>query len=137
MMEYKGYIGAVEFDDEAKILSGRVMGIRDVITFQAENAGDILKEFRASVDDYLDFCKQRGEEPDSKFSGKFVLRLDPELHRKLNMVADAEKKSLNAVAAELLGRAVGYSGKSSLAKQSPRKVQSIKAKARSRHKVSA
>ena len=34
MMEYKGYIARVEFDDEADILHGEVINTRDVITFQ-------------------------------------------------------------------------------------------------------
>ena len=106
MMEYKGYIGAVEFDEDAQILHGRVVGIRDVITFQADKASDIPKAFHDSVDDYLAFCTSRGEQPDRAYSGQFVLRLDPKLHRKLDMLADASKKSLNAVATELLDQAV-------------------------------
>ena len=61
MMQYKGYMGHVEYDDEAKILHGRVLGITDVITFQADTAREIEKAFRDSVDDYLQFCAQRGE----------------------------------------------------------------------------
>jgi predicted HicB family RNase H-like nuclease len=75
MMEYKGYIGKVEFDDEAGILNGEVLNIRDVITFEGTSVEEIYQPFRDSVDDYLDFCARRGESPEKPFSGKFVARL--------------------------------------------------------------
>ncbi len=102
MMEYKGYIGMVEFDDEASIFHGEVVNTRDVITFQGKSVAEIKKAFQESVDDYLEFCKERGEEPEKPFSGKFVLRMEPELHRALAVAARREKKSLNSLIVEKL-----------------------------------
>jgi len=104
MMEYKGYIGVVEFDDEAGIFHGEVVNTRDVITFQGKSVAEIKKAFRESVDDYLEFCKERGEEPDKPFSGKLVLRMEPELHRALAVAARRERKSLNSLIVERLER---------------------------------
>ncbi len=104
MMHYKGYIGKVEFDPDARILHGEVLGIRDVVTFQGDSVPELEKAFRESIDDYLAFCKERGEQPDKPFSGQFVLRLNADLHRRLNMLAQAEGKSLNAFVAECLSR---------------------------------
>ena len=104
MMHYKGYFGKVEFDDEAKVLHGEVAGLRDVVTFQADSVDGIEKAFRDSVDDYLAFCKQRGEEPEKPFSGQFVIRADSELHRRLSAIAQASGKSRNAVVLEFLRR---------------------------------
>jgi predicted HicB family RNase H-like nuclease len=106
MMRYKGYIGRVEFDAEAGILHGEVVGIRDVVTFQGESVGQVEQAFRDSVDDYLAFCSQRGEPPNRPCSGNFVLRIDSELHRKVDMLARTSGKSLNAWVAECLNRAV-------------------------------
>ena len=64
MMEYKGYNGKVEMDDEAGILHGEVINIRDVITFEGTSVDEIQRAFRESVDDYLDFCAQRNESPE-------------------------------------------------------------------------
>ncbi len=61
-MQYLGYIGKVEFDPEANILHGELVGIRDVVTFQGRSVKEIEKAFRESVDDYLDFCRKRGEQ---------------------------------------------------------------------------
>jgi len=83
MMQYKGYIGHLVFDDEAEI-------------FQGESVEEIKKEFRESVDDYLEFCESRNESPDKPFSGKLSLRLEPELHQQAFIAAKKEKKSLNS-----------------------------------------
>ena len=74
-MKYKGYTGHVEYDDEAKIFHGEVLGIKDVVTFQGTTVDEIEQAFKDSIDDYLAFCAQRGEEPDRPFSGKFNLRI--------------------------------------------------------------
>jgi len=107
MMEYKGYLGVVEFDDEADIFHGEVVNTRDVITFQGKSVKDLRKAFVESVNDYLEFCAQRGEAPDKPFSGKFMLRLKPELHRKAYLAAKREGKSLNSWVAERLENVTG------------------------------
>ena len=106
MMEYKGYIGKVEIDDEAGILYGEVINVRDVITFEGISVDEIQKAFRESVDDYLDFCAQRGESPEKPFSGKFVIRLPAELHRKAYIQAKLSDKSLNGWVTDILQNAL-------------------------------
>jgi predicted HicB family RNase H-like nuclease len=69
MMEYQGYIGRVGFDDEAEVFHGEVINTRDVITFQGQSVAELTKAFKDSIDDYLAFCKARGETPDKPFSG--------------------------------------------------------------------
>jgi predicted HicB family RNase H-like nuclease len=96
MMNYKGYAAKVEFDDEAMIFHGEVIGIRDVVTFQGKSIKEIEKSFHDSVDDYLDLCKERGEAPDKPFSGRFVVRVSPEIHRKVYVSAKKSGQSINA-----------------------------------------
>ena len=102
MMQYKGYTGRVEFDDEADIFHGEVIGLRDVITFQARTVEEVKKAFHDSVDDYLEFCAKRGEEPEKPFTGKLMLRIPPELHRKVYVAAKQSGSSLNTWIAETL-----------------------------------
>ncbi|QSJ17409.1 type II toxin-antitoxin system HicB family antitoxin [Nostoc sp. UHCC 0702] len=97
MMKYKGYEAVVEFDAEAEIFHGEVINIRDVITFQGSSVSELKQAFYDSVDDYLDFCKERGEEPDKPFSGKFMVRINPELHKKIVIKAKKEGQSLNSI----------------------------------------
>ncbi len=122
MMEYQGYIGKVEFDDEASIFHGEVINTRDVITFRGKSVAELKKAFRESVDDYLAFCAERGEEPDKPFSGQFVTRVSPDLHRQASVAAGVAGKSLNAWVAEQLqtaidgGSLVGIRGQSKILK---------------------
>jgi predicted HicB family RNase H-like nuclease len=118
MMEYKGYVGKVEFDDEAGIFHGEVLDTRDVITFQGRSVDELKTAFQESIDDYLAFCKQRGEEPNKPFSGQFVTRIPPELHRQVNLAASLSGKSLNAWVAEQLQAAVASIKSMNVAKAS-------------------
>ena len=106
MMEYKGYIGKVEIDEEAGILYGEVLNVRDVITFEGASVEEVQQAFQESVDDYLDFCARRGESPEKPFSGKFVLRLPAELHRKAYIQAKLKDKSLNSWVTDVLQSAI-------------------------------
>jgi len=103
-LSYKGYIGVVTYDDEAGIFHGEVINLRDVITFQGESASELRQALRDSVEDYLAFCAERGEEPEKPFSGNLPLRIDPELHRKIFIRARREGKSLNRWINEALER---------------------------------
>jgi predicted HicB family RNase H-like nuclease len=109
MMEYQGYIGKVEFDDEASIFHGEVINTRDVITFQGKSVAELKKAFRASINDYLAFCAERGEEPDKPFSGQFVTRVSADLHRRVSLAASRAGKSLNAWVADQLQSAIDRS----------------------------
>ncbi len=102
MMEYKGYVAKVEFDDEAEIFHGEVINLRDVITFEGESVAGLKQAFEESVEDYLAFCAERGESPEKPYSGKFSIRLDPELHRKISVKARSANKSLNSWISETL-----------------------------------
>ncbi len=105
MMEYKGYLGKAEFDDEADIFHGEVLLTRDVVTFQGRSVSSLKKAFHDSVDEYLAFCDEQGADPEKPFSGKFVLRLDPEAHRHAALAAKIAGKSLNAWVVELINQA--------------------------------
>jgi len=102
MLTYKGYTGRVELDDESMIFHGEVLDLRDVITFQGKSVKEIERAFRDSIDDYLEFCAECGDEPDKPFSGRLMLRLPPELHRKVYVQSQHEGKSINQWIADKL-----------------------------------
>jgi len=105
LIEYKGYQGHVRFDADAGILHGEVLHLKDVVTFQGRTVEEVKAAFHDSVDDYLEFCAERGEQPDKPYSGKFLVRLEPEMHRRLATQALSHGKSLNAYVAEKLEQA--------------------------------
>lgn len=105
MLNYKGYVGHLDVDDEAGLIFGRVLDIRDVVTFKGETVAEAKQAFQDSVDDYLDFCTELGQEPDKPFSGKLPFRTTPERHRKLFLAATKAGKSINAWMDDVLAQA--------------------------------
>ena len=95
-MKYKGYTAKIEFDDQANVFHGEVLNLRDVITFQGRTVEELRNAFHDSVEDYLDFCAYRNEPPEKPYSGRFVVRLTPSLHRAIATQARLADKSLNA-----------------------------------------
>jgi predicted HicB family RNase H-like nuclease len=106
MMEHKGYFARVEFDDDANIFHGEVINLRDVITFEGEAVEELKQAFHDSVDDYLDLCAKRGEDPEKPYSGKFVVRVEPELHKNITIEARKEGKSLNVWVSDAISKAL-------------------------------
>jgi len=102
MLKYKGYTGHADYDDEAGIFHGEVLHTRDVITFQGRSVKELETAFRDSVDDYLAWCAERGKTPDKPYSGKFVIRIPPEMHRQLVEVSSRQGKSVNTIVVEQL-----------------------------------
>ncbi len=105
-MEYKGYYARVEFDEESDIFHGEVINISDIVTFEGTSVDELKQAFQDSIDDYLDFCAERGEDPVKPYSGRFVVRINPELHKSIAIEAKAEGKSLNALVNEILSKSV-------------------------------
>ncbi len=101
-MQYKGYVGKFDYDPKAEIFHGEVINLRDVVTFQGLSISELKEALAESVEDYLSFCHEQGEDPDKPYSGKFHLRIKPELHREAAEVAAISGKSLNAWIADTL-----------------------------------
>jgi len=108
MMEYKGYLSHVEFDDEANIFHGEVINIRDVITFQGKSVNELRQAFEDSVEDYLAFCAELEEKPDRPFSGHFTVLLSSEVHRKIILAAEKAGKGLDRWVADALFQAAEF-----------------------------
>ena len=106
MLKYKGYMGVVQFDDEAMIFHGEVVGLRDVITFRGKTPKEIKKEFEKSIDGYLLWCEELGQEPEHPFSGNIHLRLKADLHARLASEAKLQGISLNNYINKTLQRSI-------------------------------
>jgi len=104
-MKYRGYAARIEFDERDDIFVGRVIGARDAICFHADNVVDLKREFRASIDDYLNYCAEKGLAPDRPASGKLMLRIPPEVHAASLIAAQVAGESLNQWAARALSEA--------------------------------
>jgi predicted HicB family RNase H-like nuclease len=115
-MKYKGYQGTVTYDDEAKIFYGEVVGLKDVITFQGTTVDELDQAFKDSIDDYLEFCKKKGRDPEKPFSGNLMLRLPPKIHEEATIEAKYRGISLNSFLTEIISKEV-HQKKTSLRKR--------------------
>ena len=95
VMNYKGYTGSVEFSEEDHIFYGKVLGISSLISYEGENATDLLNDFHGAVDDYLNECQAAGKDPEMAFKGSFNVRISPELHKKIYIYASTHNMSMN------------------------------------------
>ena len=108
-IEYKGYIGSVEFSEEDNLFFGKVMGIRSLISYEGENSTDLITDFHNAIEDYLEACKAEGREPEKAYKGSFNIRISPELHRQLVVCATSQQMSLNSFVENALRKSVSAS----------------------------
>ena len=105
-MEYKGYVGSVEFSEADGVFFGQVMGIRSLISYEGTTAGELVEDFHGAVDGYLELCRAQGTEPERAYKGSFNVRISPELHRKAAICAAAQNISLNSLVEQSLEKYV-------------------------------
>lgn len=105
-MEYKGYVGSVEFSEHDSVFFGQVMGIRGLISYEGTTAGELVEDFHGAVDGYLELCQAQDIEPERAYKGSFNVRISPELHRKAAICAAARNISLNSLVEQSLEKYV-------------------------------
>lgn len=104
MLEYKGYLGSVEYSDEDEVLHGRLEFIRDLVTYEGMDAKSLKAAFHEAVDDYLELCEIQGRKPDVPLKGSFNVRPGRDLHRRAMLYAKRRGMNLNTVVSEALRR---------------------------------
>ena len=107
MIEYKGYVGIVQYDADLDTFHGTVVNTQDVISFYGSSVEELHAEMRQSIEAYLDFCEEQGRPPEKPYSGSLTVRTSPELHRKIAMAAARRRQSMNQFVQMALERAVG------------------------------
>jgi len=105
-IEYKGYIGSIEYSSEDKCFFGKLEMINDLVTFEATNAEELETNFHNAVDEYLQTCEELGREPQKTFKGVFNVRIDTKLHQEIYREALRCGVSLNSYIKETLQQRV-------------------------------
>ena len=105
-MKYKGYVAEVGFDDADRIFVGRLIGVREAGAFHADTVAGLTQAFEETVDHYLEICAGLGQEPAKPYSGKFNVRLQPDLHAAVAAAAARRGVSMNQFVSEALERSV-------------------------------
>jgi predicted HicB family RNase H-like nuclease len=102
LMTVDGYTAKIEYDEELDLFRGEILGLNGGADFYGKNPKELRAEFKKSLQVFLEVCAEKGIEPRRSFSGKFNLRIPPELHEQLAIAAQAEGKSINLLAQEAL-----------------------------------
>lgn len=96
-MQYKGYVGSIEFSENDCVFFGKVQGIRSLISYEGTTAQELLDDFHGAVDDYLALCEEEGTEPEIAYKGSLNLRFkDAETHKRAAIYAMEHNQSLNS-----------------------------------------
>ena len=106
VMEIEGYKAVIKYDPDIDMFRGEFVGLSGGADFYASNIEDLHKEGEKSLKVFLEMCNEEGINPRKEYSGKFNLRVSPELHAEVAAKAAAEGKSLNKCVADMLDQAV-------------------------------
>lgn len=113
-MEYRSYIGSVEFSEEDCLLFGKVQGVRTLISYEGQTAKELLEDFHAAVNEYLQLCSEQGIAPEQSYKGSFNVRISPQLHRDIAIAAMTQNISMNACIEKLLIKGLSITDAGSL-----------------------
>ncbi len=105
-IEYKGFRSRIEYSADDNLFVGRLIGIKDIVTFHGETVTELRQEMEATVDFYLEVCERSGKKAKKQYSGKVMLRLPNQLHAKIAEAAAAAGKSLNEWGKDVLESAI-------------------------------
>ena len=108
VLSYKGYWGRIEFSERDEVFHGKVVGIKSLISFEGDSVKAIKADFRNSINEYLEYCKDEGIQPEKSFKGSFNVRVGSELHRLAALEASVRGVSLNSVVEEALRQYVRH-----------------------------
>lgn len=102
LMEYKGYHAKIDYDEEDNIFVGQVLGINDSLNFHGSSVSELQESFHNSIDNYLDYCKQVGKNPEKEFKGSFNVRIKPQAHKMAALAAASEGITMNQFVSEAI-----------------------------------
>lgn len=95
-LTYKGYIGSVNFCEKDNVFFGKIEGINGLVNFEGESVKELTEAFHQAVDDYLIYCEEEGLEPRKSFSGSLNIRISPEIHSRITVLAKQAGISIDA-----------------------------------------
>ena len=106
LMKVDGYNARIEYDEEKDLFRGEILGLSGGADFYGSNPDELRREFRQSLAIFLEVCKEKGIEALKHYSGKFNLRISPELHERLAIAAEAQGKSINTFVQEAIQNSI-------------------------------
>lgn len=105
-MTYKDYFGSVNFSEEDEVFHGKIEFIKALITYEGTDVKSLKKAFHEAVDDYLEICEAQGRKPEKIFKGSFNIRIKPEIHRQISIMAAEKDINVNKFISDILEASV-------------------------------
>ena len=105
-LSYKGFIGSVNFSEEDSVFFGKIEGINGMVNFEGESVKELTEAFHEAVNDYLAYCEEEGLQPHKSYSGALNVRLTPEIHSRVAMLAQRAGISINAFIRQALEKQI-------------------------------
>ncbi len=106
LMEYKGFKARVEYSADDEVFFGRLIGIEDIVTFEAKTVRELKKAMKEAVEFHIEVCERTGQQIKKPYSGNVLFRLPSELHAKIAETAAKKGKSVNEWGKEVMESAV-------------------------------
>jgi predicted HicB family RNase H-like nuclease len=95
IIQYKSYYAEIHFSSEDEVFYGKLIGINDLVNFEADSVKGLKIAFAEAVEDYIYFCKEIKKTPEKTYKGSFNVGIPSELHRQAAVFASLKKVSLN------------------------------------------
>ncbi len=106
VLNYKGFIGSVHFSADDNVFYGKIEGINDLLTFEGETVKELTDAFHYIVDEHIKDCEMDDISPEKSYKGSFNVRITPELHRRIAILAKMRGESINKFVSETLSQSV-------------------------------
>lgn len=109
-IQYKGYTGTVQYIEEDDCFYATVEGIKDGLITEAQSTSELKQNYHRIIDEYLDFCQQHKRTPDQQASGRFQIRIKPQIHAilKAQAAAKPDKTSINDLINQILDEKLAH-----------------------------
>ncbi|MDE5736059.1 MAG: type II toxin-antitoxin system HicB family antitoxin [Bacteroidales bacterium] len=106
LLHYKGFMGSVAFSEKDGVFFGKIEGIKQLVNFEGDSVKELKQSFHEAVDDYLTYCANENIDPQKHYSGSLNIRISPEIHSRIALLAKRRGISINAFIKQALEKQV-------------------------------
>jgi len=95
-LEYKGYLGSIEYSKTDRCFFGEVLGLpKSGIIYEGNTAEELFEDFKGGIDLYLEHCKDLGIRPEKPYDGTINIKIPPTIHSRIAIYADRQQTTIN------------------------------------------
>lgn len=105
-LKYKGFLGSVAFSEVDNVFFGKIEGIDALVNFEGRSVDELIDAFHEAVDDYLTYCQEEGVTPHKSYTGQLNIRISPEAHSRIAVLAKQAGISINAFIKQSIDRQI-------------------------------